>query len=123
MNLAQQTCGPCAGGVPPMTAHDAHARLSEIPGWNLVDNGHRIERSFKFHNFTEACGFANRVAELAEQQGHHPDIAFGWGYCTVSFQTHAINGLHDNDFIMAAKVNEIIHEPAMAAAHREGMEE
>lgn len=123
MKLANQNCGPCAGGIPPLSVEDAYARMHEIPGWKLVDSGHRIEREYKFHNFNEAWKFADRVAELADQQGHHPDLGFGWGYCTVSFQTHAINGLHDNDFIMAAKVNEIIEEPAMAAAHREGMEE
>jgi 4a-hydroxytetrahydrobiopterin dehydratase len=69
-----------------------------------------IERRFRFKEFSSAMEFARKVGELAEREGHHPDIAFGWGYCTVSFQTHKIHGLHENDFIMAAKVNALSGE-------------
>jgi 4a-hydroxytetrahydrobiopterin dehydratase len=118
MNLAEQNCLPCAGGVPPFTRKEAWERLTALPGWELADDGKRIERNFKFHNFEEAWKFATRVATLAETQGHHPDINFGWGYCKVSLQTHAINGLHDNDFIMAAKIDEISHQPEVAESLR-----
>lgn len=79
--------------------------LRETPGWDLEEEGTRIRRSFRFRNFAQAMEFARRVGDLAEEEGHHPDIALGWGYCTISFRTHKIHGLHRNDFIMAAKVN------------------
>ncbi len=107
MSLAEKHCVPCQGGVPPLPQEDAEQLLAQVPGWSLVQDGTRLERRFTFKNFAAAMAFVKRVGDLAEQEGHHPDIAFGWGYATVTYYTHKIGGLHENDFVMAAKVNEI----------------
>ncbi|MDX8402087.1 MAG: 4a-hydroxytetrahydrobiopterin dehydratase [Mariprofundaceae bacterium] len=103
--LSARRCVPCKGGVAPMTPAEAEAMLFDTPGWALVDEATRLRRSFRFDDFMQAQDFAVRVGELAEREGHHPDICYGWGWCTVVFYTHKIGGLHENDFIMAAKVN------------------
>ena len=105
--LAGKTCTPCRGGVPPMDQAEAERYLQEAPGWALMDAGKRIERTFKLKNFREALALVNRIGALAEEESHHPDITFGWGYVTVSLHTHKIKGLHENDFIMAAKINQL----------------
>ena len=107
MGLSAKQCTPCRGGIPPLARPEAERLLRDTPGWTLADDATKIERSFTFSDFARALAFVQRVAELAEAEGHHPDIAFGWGYCRVAFQTHKIKGLHENDFIMAAKVNEL----------------
>jgi 4a-hydroxytetrahydrobiopterin dehydratase len=107
-DLAGKTCVPCRGGVPPMERSEAERYLQEAPGWALMDQGKRIERKFTFKNFEQALAFVNRVGGLAEDEGHHPDITFGWGHATVSLHTHKIKGLHENDFIMAAKINRLV---------------
>ena len=104
--LTERTCVPCRGGVPPLTESEANALLEQTAGWTLID-GQRIERSFEFGNFRDALGFVDGVGALAEEQGHHPDITFGWGYAKISLYTHKIGGLHENDFIMAAKINRL----------------
>lgn len=91
-----------------MVCDIAEQYLTDVPGWELQDNATKLKRKFQFKNFMDAMAFAQKVGVLCEQEGHHPDISFGWGYCKVAFQTHKINGLHENDFIMAAKVNEIV---------------
>ncbi len=106
-NLLAKTCTPCRGGIPPLALTEAEAYLGEAPGWTLLDDGRRIERGFKFKTFKEAMDFVHKLAELAEAEGHHPDISFGWGWATVSWQTKKIKGLHENDFIMAAKTNRL----------------
>ena len=106
--IAQKTCTPCKGGVQPMTGAESAAMLRQTPEWQLIDDGRRIMRDFKFKDFTTAFEFVKLVSDLAESEGHHPDITFGWGYVTVSLQTHKINGLHENDFIMAAKIDELV---------------
>src|SRR5437660_27643 len=83
----------------------AAARGDEAPDWELRDDARRIDRTLRFRNFREALAFVQRVGELAENEGHHPDISFGWGYATVSLSTKKIKGLHENDFIMASKIN------------------
>jgi 4a-hydroxytetrahydrobiopterin dehydratase len=105
--LAAKTCVPCRGGVPPMARTEAERYLREAPGWALRDEDTRIERTFKLKNFKEALVLVNRIGALAEDEGHHPEITFGWGYVTVSLHTHKIKGLHENDFIMAAKINRL----------------
>jgi 4a-hydroxytetrahydrobiopterin dehydratase len=105
--LAGKTCTACRGGEPPLDRAEAERYLRETPGWALLDQGTRIERTFKLKNFREALALVNRIGELAEEEGHHPDITFGWGYVTVSLHTHKIKGLHENDFIMAAKINRL----------------
>ncbi|MBK8181810.1 MAG: 4a-hydroxytetrahydrobiopterin dehydratase [Candidatus Competibacteraceae bacterium] len=107
MTLSQKACTPCRGGMPPLSLNEAQALLAQAPGWQLLENGTRLERRFQFKTFVAALAFVNRVGDLAEQEGHHPDITFGWGYANVLFFTHKIKGLHENDFIMAAKVNEL----------------
>jgi len=102
-NLETQTCTPCRGGVPPLERAEAEALLHETPGWTLADDCGRLERSFTFRNFAQSLAFVNAVGQLAESQGHHPEISFGWGHATVSWRTKKIKGLHRNDFIMAAK--------------------
>ena len=110
MELASRKCEPCRGAVSPMSREEAEALLREIPGWELEDDAKRIRRTFRFRNFAQAMEFARNVGDLAEGEGHHPDLLVGWGYCTVVFQTHKIRGLHGNDFIMAAKVNDMSPE-------------
>jgi len=106
-NLTAKSCTPCQGGIPPMACDIALTYLGNVPGWDLQDNATKLKRKFQFENFMDAMAFAQKVGVLCEKEGHHPDICFGWGYCKIVFQTHKINGLHENDFIMAAKVNEI----------------
>ena len=105
MDLTAKTCTPCRGGIPPLPREDAEQLLADAPGWTLAADARHIERDFKFPDFAAALAFVNRVGEVAEAEGHHPDLSFGWGYCRVVWQTHKIKGLHENDFIMAAKVN------------------
>ncbi len=103
--MQQRRCEPCRGGIPPLTQQQAEQYLEEVPGWTLIESATRLRRSFSFDNFMQAQAFACQVGELAEEQNHHPDICYGWGYCTVVFYTHKIGGLHENDFIMATLVN------------------
>jgi 4a-hydroxytetrahydrobiopterin dehydratase len=108
MGLTSKKCEPCRGAVSPMSREEAEAMLRETPGWDLEENATKIRRSFRFRDFAQAMEFARKVGDIAEEEGHHPDISIGWGYCTVLFQTHKIRGLHGNDFIMAAKVNSLL---------------
>ena len=112
-DLASMTCVPCRGGVPPM-AHDEVARyLDDLGGeWRAVDD-HHLEREYRFKNFRRALDFTNRVGELAEAVGHHPDIELGWGRVKLTVFTHKIGGLHEADFVFAAKA-ERLYEPADA---------
>jgi 4a-hydroxytetrahydrobiopterin dehydratase len=103
--LVAKTCTPCKGGIPPLTPAEVRGFQGQVPQWEVRDVAKRIERTFKFRNFGEALSFVQRVGELAEREGHHPDVCFGWGYATVSLQTKKIKGLHENDFILAAKVD------------------
>jgi 4a-hydroxytetrahydrobiopterin dehydratase len=106
-DLLSKTCTPCRGGVQPLTKAEAEVYLEKAPGWALADDGRRIERSFRFGNFKAAMDFVAKIGKLSESEGHHPDISFGWGWAKVSWQTTKIKGLHENDFIMAAKTNEL----------------
>ena len=105
--LAQKTCTPCRGGIPPLTRDEAQQLQAQAPDWTLADDAHRIERMFRFRDFRESFAFVQKVGELAESEGHHPDITFGWGYATVSLSTKKIKGLHENDFIMATKIDRL----------------
>lgn len=105
--LVGKSCTPCRGGIPPFSREGVEAHHQQTPDWAIRDEAHRIERTFKFKNFAEALAFVQRAGDLAEAEGHHPDISFGWGYATVSLQTKKIKGLHENDFIMAAKLDQI----------------
>jgi 4a-hydroxytetrahydrobiopterin dehydratase len=103
--LVEKACTPCKGGMPPLTEGEAQSFHAQVAKWELSDEARRIERVFRFKNFGEALVFVQKVGELAETEGHHPDISFGWGYAKVSLQTKKIKGLHENDFIMAAKID------------------
>ncbi|HEX8180866.1 MAG TPA: 4a-hydroxytetrahydrobiopterin dehydratase [Pyrinomonadaceae bacterium] len=103
--LASRTCIPCHGGVPRLRGAElSEIYAKEVPGWTLVDE-HHLLRAYKFQNFNEALAFVNRIGTLAEAEGHHPDIAFGWGYAEIKIYTHAIDGLSESDFILAAKID------------------
>jgi 4a-hydroxytetrahydrobiopterin dehydratase len=105
--LVAKSCTPCRGGVPALVPDEVEKYHHQVPEWVVQDDAHRIERTYRFKNFAEAFAFVRKAAELAEAEGHHPDIAFGWGYATVSLQTKKIKGLHENDFIMAAKLDDM----------------
>jgi 4a-hydroxytetrahydrobiopterin dehydratase len=106
--LTAKKCTPCEGGIPPLTQQEAENYRSNVPEWQLLDDGTKVKRTFRTRDFMSAMQLAQQVGELCEEEGHHADITFGWGYCRVVFQTHKINGLHENDFIMAAKVDRLV---------------
>ncbi len=107
-SIDNKTCTPCQGGVSALTEAEAKKfRDKNTPKWNIIESAKKIQRKFEFKNFVEALDFVNKVGEKAEVEGHHPDLEFGWGYATITIQTHKINGLHENDFILAAKIDKI----------------
>lgn len=110
MSLTAKTCVPCQGGLPPLDRAATATYLKEVPEWTLLAQPDRISRRFSFRTFADALAFVNRLGALAEAEGHHPDIAFGWGYGEITFYTHKIKGLHENDFIMAAKTDALYGE-------------
>jgi len=104
--LAQKQCVPCRGGVPPLSPEENERLLMELGGgWKVVNN-HHLEKEYKFPDFVSALAFTNRVGELAEAQGHHPDIHLAWGKVGVTIWTHKIDGLTESDFVLAAKADE-----------------
>ena len=116
--LAERSCTACRSEVPPLARETAEEYRREAPDWALLDDATRIERTYRFRNFAAAFTFVEHAAALAEAEGHHPDIGFGWGYATVSLRTKKIKGLHENDFIMAAKLDRIAAERAAAEGSR-----
>ena len=111
MKLAEKKCKPCEGGIPPLTKEEVAILQKDLHHDWRVENEKRILRDFRFVNFKQAIHFVNRVAELAESEGHHPDIKVGYGYCSIQLWTHAIKGLSENDFILAAKIDAFLaHE-------------
>jgi len=107
ISLVEKRCIPCQGGIPPMARESAEALLKSCPDWDLIDDAGKLARTFRFDNFIAAQEFSNRVGEISEAENHHPVISYSWGWCRVVFYTHKIDGLHENDFIMAARVNAI----------------
>ena len=105
INLAQKKCVPCEGGTPPLKREEAERLLPQVPGWELSANAGKISRLFIFKDFKEAMRFVNKTAEIAETEGHHPSIEIVWNKVTLTLWTHAISGLSENDFILAAKTN------------------
>jgi 4a-hydroxytetrahydrobiopterin dehydratase len=103
-DLASKTCVPCRGGVPPLQGQELKKLHEQVPNWQ-VNNEHHLTREFKFSDFRTALDFVNKVGELAEQQGHHPDILLKWGSVGITLWTHKIDGLTESDFIMAAKID------------------
>ena len=109
-NLSQMKCVACRGGEPTLTEAQIYQFMPQVPEWQVkeVDGMQRLERVFKFKNFAEALAFTNKVGAAAEEEDHHPLIVTEWGRVTVQWWTHKIGGLHQNDFIMAAKTDEIV---------------
>mgnify|MGYP001619327467 FL=1 len=105
MDLATKKCVPCEGGAVPLTRMEAEALLGHTNGWTLDADVKKISKAFTFKNFLEAMAFANKITPVAEAEGHHPDLRVGWGKVTVELSTHAIGGLSENDFILAAKID------------------
>ena len=103
--LAEKTCIPCRGGVPPLTTDEIRPLQAQVKDWAVVNN-HHIEREFKFPDFKFALDFVNQVGPIAEEQGHHPDIYLAWGKVQVKIWTHKIDGLTESDFILAAKIDQ-----------------
>ncbi len=105
--LAQKECVPCKGTVDRLSGHELDKLAGQLPsGWRVVD-GHQLEKEFKFKDFREALNFTNAVGELAEAQGHHPDIYLAWGKVKLTVWTHKVDGLTESDFILAAKADEL----------------
>lgn len=103
-NLFERECVPCRGSIPPLHGDDLRELLAELDGWDVVGE-HHLRKFYKFKNFREAFAFASKVSELAETEKHHPTICFGWGFAEITIWTHKIDGLSDNDFILAAKID------------------
>ena len=111
-DLADKKCIPCEGGIPGFEITEIHKYLKMVDGWEVKadeDKIYYLIKNFKFKNFLESQGFINNVGQISENEGHHPDITFGWGYAKISITTHAIEGLSENDFILAAKIDQIIN--------------
>ena len=109
-DLADKKCIPCEGGIPGFDITEIHKYLKMVDGWEVKADDDKIYyliKEFKFKNFLESQNFVNKVGDIAEKEGHHPDIWFGWGYAKIKIFTHAIKGLHESDFILAAKVDKI----------------
>ncbi|MDH5545373.1 MAG: 4a-hydroxytetrahydrobiopterin dehydratase [Gammaproteobacteria bacterium] len=105
--LDSKHCVPCRGGIPPLEEEQAQSLLKQVPKWALIDNATKIRRRFAFDNFAESLAFVNKVGQIAEDEGHHPDITFGWGYAEVIIYSHKIGGLHENDFILAHAIDKL----------------
>ena len=109
-DLLKKKCIPCEGGVIPFDISEIHKYQKKVDGWDIVKNNKGIyflEKNFKFDNFKNSQNFVNEVGKISEEEGHHPDIIFGWGYAKINITTHAIEGLSENDFILAAKIDQI----------------
>jgi len=105
-DLTKKVCKACEGGTNPLKEEESNELLKQVPDW-LVKNNKFLKRKFKFKSFKEALDFVNKVGEICEKENHHPEIEFGWGFVNIELTTHSINGLSENDFIVAAKVNQI----------------
>lgn len=106
--LKNMRCKPCEGGVGPLDKDQSAQLMDQLPDWQLAEDDRTIVRMIKFQNFSETMSFINAMAEVAEQQDHHPDFNAGYDYCEVRYTTHAIGGLSENDFICAAKINALL---------------
>jgi 4a-hydroxytetrahydrobiopterin dehydratase len=107
--LFDKKCLPCEGGVPPLDLSEIHKYQKKVDGWDVKQNEKQIfflEKNFKFKDFMTSQIFVNKVGEISENENHHPDISFGWGYAKIQITTHAIEGLSENDFILAAKIDQ-----------------
>ena len=111
-DLLNKKCVPCEGGILPFDISQIHKYQKKVDGWSVNKNEkkiHFLEKKFTFKNFIDSQDFINKVGEKSEEESHHPDISFGWGYANIKITTHAIEGLSENDFILAAKIDQIFN--------------
>ncbi len=111
-DLVNKKCAPCEGGVLPFDISEIHKYQKKVDGWDVLKNIKEVfflNKRFNFQNFLESQKFVNKVGTLSEEEGHHPDIKFGWGYAEIQITTHAIKGLSENDFILASKIDQILN--------------
>ena len=111
-DLLNKKCVPCEGGILPFDISEIHKYQKKVDGWNIDQdkkNNFFLNKKFKFDDFLKSQKFINEVSNISEKEGHHPDIVFGWGYAEIKITTHAIEGLSENDFILAAKIDQIIN--------------
>ena len=109
-DLTEKKCMPCEGGVLPFDTSEIHKYQKKVDGWDIIKGEEEfffLLKKFKFDNFLKSQEFVNEVGKISEEEGHHPDISFGWGYAEIKVTTHAIKGLSENDFILAAKIDKI----------------
>ena len=109
-DLSNKKCIPCEGNIPPFNADEIHKYLKKVDGWEVLEDkidGFHLIKNFKFDNFLQSQEFVNKVGQIAESESHHPDLWFGWGYARIKIFTHAIKGLAESDFILAAKIDKI----------------
>ena len=109
-NLKDKKCVPCEGGVIPFDISEIHKYQKKVDGWDILQDTKKkffLNKRFNFNNFIESQKFINKIGEISEDEGHHPDISFGWGYAEIKITTHAIEGLSENDFILAAKIDHL----------------
>ena len=110
VELYKKKCVACEGNIPPFDKNEIHKYLKKVDGWNVESDENKnfyLKKEFKFNNFKESQDFVNKISFIAESENHHPDILFGWGYCKVKILTHAIKGLAESDFILAAKIDRL----------------
>jgi len=111
-DLSKKKCVPCEGGILPFDISEIHKYQKKIDGWEVSQNNKKIyflEKNFIFKNFIDSNNFINKVGKISDEESHHPDISFGWGYAKIIITTHAIEGLSENDFILAAKIDQIFN--------------
>ena len=109
-DLLNKKCLPCEGGISPFDISEIHKYQKKVDGWDIIKNDQQtylLEKKFSFKNFLESQKFVNDVGKISEEEGHLPDIFFGWGYAKIHITTHAIKGLSENDFILAAKIDRL----------------
>ena len=109
-DLADKKCIPCEGNIPPFNTEEIHKYLKKVDGWNVLKDGNQnyyIQKEFKFKDYVSSEKFILLVGKIAENEGHHPDVNFGWGYAKIKISTHAIKGLAESDFILAAKIDNL----------------
>lgn len=109
-DLKEKRCKPCEGGVERMDEERAALLLAQLHGWESRDDGNAIQREFKFDDFYQTMAFVNAMAWIANREDHHPDFSAGYNYCRVAYTTHAVGGLSENDFICAAKINDLVKD-------------
>lgn len=105
-DLASKTCVPCRGGIPALKGQELASLKAQVPGWEVL-NEHHLHKTYTFPDFKQALAFTNKVGDVAEQQGHHPDILLTWGKVEITIWTHKIDGLTESDFILAAKIDKL----------------